>query len=295
MLEGPNIERFFLLGEAPRRAAARFVHLELLDDRSRPANWTIAPHAHQDLHHVFLVEEGGGWADADGRVHEIAAPCIVVVPAGVVHGFRWDPSSIGRVLTFSDQFMRTIAEDEPRIAELFERSLWTATRHDTAIDEAYSRLDRELGWAAAGHGFALSVQLSAILLEVLRMHVGVEHEELAPAGPQALLVARYRAFVNAHYREHPSVQDAARRIGVSESRLRAACREVADTSPTRILHERLRLEAERVMSYSNMTIAQIASYLGFSDPAYFSRFFTREAGVSPRAFRRKGQDARERL
>jgi AraC family transcriptional regulator, transcriptional activator of pobA len=35
-----------------------------------------------------------------------------------------------------------------------------------------------------------------------------------------------------------------------------------------------------------MPVTQVAYYLGFEDPAYFSRFFTRRMGLSPRAFRR---------
>jgi AraC family transcriptional activator of pobA len=33
-----------------------------------------------------------------------------------------------------------------------------------------------------------------------------------------------------------------------------------------------------------MNIAEVAYSLGFEDPAYFSRFFTRQTGVSPRTF-----------
>ena len=35
-----------------------------------------------------------------------------------------------------------------------------------------------------------------------------------------------------------------------------------------------------------MSVTQVAYYLGFEDPAYFSRFFARRMGISPRAFRR---------
>src|SRR5258707_9943947 len=54
----------------------------------------------------------------------------------------------------------------------------------------------------------------------------------------------------------------------------------------RVLEERLVLEAKRNLTYTNMTVAQIAYYLGFMDPAYFSRFFSKLAGESPAAFRK---------
>jgi AraC family transcriptional activator of pobA len=88
------------------------------------------------------------------------------------------------------------------------------------------------------------------------------------------------------FREHPSVARCADKLGVTEARLRAACRASAGRSPVQLLHDRLRLEAVRVMRYSNMSVAQVAIYLGFSDPAYFSRFFTQSFGASPSTFRK---------
>ncbi len=45
------------------------------------------------------------------------------------------------------------------------------------------------------------------------------------------------------------------------------------------------LEARRNLQYTRMTITQLSDYLGFSDAAYFSRFFRRYSGMSPKAFR----------
>ncbi len=49
------------------------------------------------------------------------------------------------------------------------------------------------------------------------------------------------------------------------------------------------MEAQRALLNSHtMTItAQTAYYLGFNDPAYFSRFFTKAMGQSPRMYREK--------
>lgn len=54
-----------------------------------------------------------------------------------------------------------------------------------------------------------------------------------------------------------------------------------------LLHQRLLVEAERQLRYTSMPIAQVAYHLGFEDPAYFSRFFSRRMRISPRGFRER--------
>ena len=67
--------------------------------------------------------------------------------------------------------------------------------------------------------------------------------------------------------------------------MRAACRLIAGAPPLRLIQDRQLLEAKRALLYTNMTVGEAAYYLGFEDPAYFSRFFTRGAGEAPRRYR----------
>jgi AraC family transcriptional activator of pobA len=46
-------------------------------------------------------------------------------------------------------------------------------------------------------------------------------------------------------------------------------------------------EARRNLAYTHLSISTIAYSLGYGDPAYFTRVFKRDAGVSPKAFREK--------
>jgi AraC family transcriptional activator of pobA len=46
-------------------------------------------------------------------------------------------------------------------------------------------------------------------------------------------------------------------------------------------------EARRNLAYTDQSVTTIAYALGYSDPAYFSRVFTRSAGVPPRDFRKR--------
>jgi AraC family transcriptional activator of pobA len=100
-------------------------------------------------------------------------------------------------------------------------------------------------------------------------------------------VARFRQAVEANLRAGWDLSRYAKSLGVTPTRLRDACLEVTGRPPTHIVHERLILEAKRSLKYTNMTIAETAYDLGFSDPAYFSRFFSERVGVSPAEFRRR--------
>ena len=212
---------------------------------------------------------------------------MVLVPAGVVHGFRFEKNSAGSVLTFSDPFLRLISSRCPEITNSFEQALCVAAFESGQLDAALHELELELGWAAPAHGLAVESLLSTILVWVHRFHHCAEQKAQTAIGPRAMLVASYRALVERRFREHPSTTESAASLGVTPSSLRNACRSLTGASPREILKARLGLEAQRLMRYSNMSVSQIALQLGFDDPAYFSRFFTRMSGESPRQFRSK--------
>src|SRR5262249_27896531 len=91
------IPRFFLYGEPPRDPGERFVHVETIADRSRVHDWRIQPHAHRDLHQLLVISSGGGEMEAETQRQEFRAPALLIVPAGIVHGFSFAEDTEGYV------------------------------------------------------------------------------------------------------------------------------------------------------------------------------------------------------
>jgi AraC family transcriptional activator of pobA len=281
------IPRFYLYGEPHRVADGRFVHVENLDDRSRPSEWTIRPHAHADLNHVFHISEGGGAMQAEQAMLSFGAPCLLLVPAGVVHGFNWTSESKGTVITVSSTYLERLRESDPALGSLFQSARVISL--DTAESQVYAlggkRMMAELGWAAPGYRAAAESGLLDILVHALRA-VGTQSEiHRSTPGRQAALVARFRERVEARFRQREQIASYADALGTSQTRLRAACAVVAQQSPMEILDQRAVVEAQRALLYSNLSVTEIADSLGMPDAAYFSRFFTRHVGQSPRAYR----------
>lgn len=283
------VPTFYLYGEPHRTVAAGFIHVEHLDDRSRPSEWTIRPHAHAELVQVFLIARGGGAMRIEDRSLRFAAPALLTVPATMVHGFAWTEEAAGSVLTVAGQYLGELVERDATLKPLFAQAHVLPLDPSAAAAAAagMAALMRELGWSAPGHRAAVEGALLSLLVLALRL-VGPDAVTGAPVpGQRAALVGRYRARVNDRFRLRERVAAHAAALGVSESRLRAACAQVAATSPAAMLDARTILEARRALLYSNLSVAEIGYAMGFADPAYFTRFFTRLVGVSPRSFRQQ--------
>lgn len=281
------VPTFYLYGEPHRSAADNFLHVERLADRSLPAGWTIRPHAHRELHHLILISEGGGVMQADGVVIRFEAPCLILVPAGVVHGFHWHEDSSGSVITLANSYRDELIRRDPDVAGLCDcPAVAPLTRESARAITGHVRvLLKELGWAAPGHRTALDAALAAILVLAMRSLARHSSEIEQSRGRQAELVARFRALVEERFRDREPIGHYAAALGVSQTTLRAACARVAGKAPAEIINLRSFLEAKRALCYTNQTVSEIAYTLGFVDPAYFTRSFTKHAGLPPRLYR----------
>jgi AraC family transcriptional activator of pobA len=282
----PVIPHFYLYGEPQRAVAEGFVHVENLDDRSRPSEWTIRSHVHRDLNHIIFIAQGGGSMQAEEMVITFGAPCLLLIPAGVVHGFEWHRESKGQVTTIADSYLRHLVERDADLAPLLQHPrVVSLLQEDLAhVIAALEQMDRELAWAVPGQRAVVEANLLLIMAHALRRARMVTSLVSGPTGALAL-VARMRERVEQRFRMRESVAIHAKALGISATALRKACAHVAGTSPAAMLDERALLEARRLLLYSNLSVTQVAYFIGFDDPAYFSRFFTRHIGQPPRKYR----------
>jgi AraC family transcriptional activator of pobA len=282
------VPAFFLYGEPLQAPDERLVHVETIAARSRLHDWVIRPHRHRDLHQVLLTRRGRADVTLDGRADALRSPLAIVVPPGVVHSFSFQPDTVGLVISFSPGLARELAAATGGLLEFLDRpaavTLDRASVDATDLDMLGEMLMREFGRSAPGRHVALRGLLGALLANLLRLASEAAPASIA-AGPDRELVARFRQLVERRYREHAAIADYAVELGTSEARLRRACLSAAGQSPIELVHLRLIVEAERQLRYTSMPVTQVAYYLGFEDPAYFTRFFTRRMRVSPRAFR----------
>jgi AraC family transcriptional activator of pobA len=280
-----RLPAYALYGEA--QGPGDVLHVESIAARSRLHDWEIGPHRHEALFQMLVIRRGTVVAWLDNEDRPLAGPCALTVPAMTAHGFRFSPSVDGWVFTLVESHLRALVEGDAgwRQALLCLRAWPLQAGAVAAVVAAASALQSDYAGHDRWRTQAVDTALRRLLLELVRS-APEPATAAGSAAPRALAhVQRLRTLVEARFRQQPTLAALAQEIGITPTQLNRVCHQVLGHSALGVQHARLLLEAQRDLAYTSMSIKQIALDLGFSDAAYFARFFQRLAGCTPSAWR----------
>lgn len=90
----------------------------------------------------------------------------------------------------------------------------------------------------------------------------------------------FKLMVETHLTEQPSIHTIAEKLALTTNSLYRLVKGYSGTSPKDFFTNRLMIEAQRKLRYSNLSVKELAYELGFNDPDYFSRLFKKSTGKS---------------
>jgi len=90
----------------------------------------------------------------------------------------------------------------------------------------------------------------------------------------------FKLVVETHLTEQLSINTIAEKLALTTNSLYRIVKEYSGISPKDFLTNRLMIEAQRKLHYSNLSVKELAYELGFNDPDYFSRLFKKCTGKS---------------
>ncbi len=192
-------------------------------------------------------------------------------------------ASMGRVLLASLH--------EPEALTILERTERKALTPFTkvAIDQLMAEISviRDQGYAINDQ--ELELGLRSIAVPVFN-HRGTVVAAINIGAPAAHVETG--GLIDRYYRDHKPVSFYAKLLGVSPTHLNRTVKQLTGGTTQDLVANKLMDTAKRDLIAMPSSVQHIAYSLGFSDPAYFSRFFLKMTGETPRAFRLR---ERERL
>lgn len=287
------VPTYSLYGEKTAETSEFWVHAESISSRSRLYGWEIKPHRHASLFQILHIRKGRGEALLDQRLHALQPGSAILVPEQHDHGFRFSDDIDGAVITLTSKRF------PGRLAAHAGLSDWLSQPRHIAMlpehqDSAYlietlNRAEAEIMRGQKGPAALIESALTTALLLLLRMS-GLQAQSDAESRDQIRL-AQLSDLIGAEFRAHRTVDFYARKLAVSVTHMNRIAHALTGKPVSRLIAERIVTEAKRDLVFTAIPVQQIAAGLGFDDQAYFSRFFLRETGLSPRDFRQAERQA----
>lgn len=285
-----RIPNYAMYGDNAPAGGSNMFNFEWIPERSPLYGWEIDPHEHQSLIQILYMTEGLGHALLDDVRWPLHAPALVVVPAGRVHGFEFNPQVNGVVVTAAQKPLEAMAQivmpellhtlREPLAISLPEQGRYTA-----GLMPLYLSIEHEWRLAASGQVAAGLSLITALLVQVARLNETLEPAVWPVLSRKSMQLEKFRKLLDEHVRRRWSVAQYAEQLGISAGQLSRLTRESLGKSSIALINERVLVEAQRELIYTNASIKQIADGLGFEDESYFGRFFRKHMGVSPQTYR----------
>jgi len=275
---------FKLYGETAAWPTPDLIHCESIPERSRLHEWEIKPHRHADLVQLLYVQGGTAVLEVEGAVNRVETPSLQVVPALSVHGFSFSQDIQGHVLSLALRLVEQLSG--PLDSQvLMSAACYPVGAERRYLDALFESIGQEYSHQEPGRDLMLQSLISVLLVWISRQALQQSQAEASQPDRGRAHLQGFTQLLEAQFRQHLPIEHYAERLGISAAHLNALCRRLAGQSALQMVNQRLLLEAKRCLVYTAMTINQVSDSLGFSEPAYFSRFFKRGTGQSPKQFR----------
>ena len=248
------------------------------------------PHAHSYFE-IFLIEKGGGFHMIDNVRYPFKDRSVHIMQPRVPHYIQRDENTRCQVIVFDQD---VIAGENNIIHDcltcFFNNRLMqpVATVSARAFKELMTivrlmKSDSIRQVPTQEQNAYIRTLFSAFLL-TLKPHF-TSNFQLSDSNTLSL-VNRYISLVNKHYHEGLSNAGYALRLGVSEKTMIRAVKKHTLLTPSKIVRERIILEASRLLHNTSYSIKEIAYHLHFSDPAHFVHVFRQEKNCTPSEYRK---------
>ncbi|NDZ18291.1 AraC family transcriptional regulator [Variovorax sp. WS11] len=266
-------------------------YFDLVRLENRPDIPRGFPHRH-NYYHLLWMSEAAGTHLLDFETFAARANAVFFVSPGQLHAWASTVPPKGFVINFSTEFF---VQMFPRADDIAQYPFFhiasdapvlylDQAQHDALLPLLHE-MEREMLGGAEGR---LDIVRSYLLVLLTRLRRLYPARSADGASPQSYaLTRRFKLLIDQHYLDFGPLRDYAQRLHVTERQLNDAVKRTLGKTAGELVHERLVLEAKRLLCNTDKGVAEIAFHLRFEDHAYFSRFFKKRTQLTPGEFKKR--------
>ncbi|MEJ7559168.1 MAG: AraC family transcriptional regulator [Pedobacter sp.] len=246
--------------------------------------------SHRDDGHTFhIVEAGTILIEIDFEQYEVTGPSVVYM----------HPTQVHRILDFDEVTVASVSirneAMNPDYIDFLEELV--PSKPLALINDADSKVSTIfalcLGFSEEHSGrfyFPLLNDSCNTLVSYLISQFLQQDPQTANLPRYALITKSFRLLLEKNYRQLKRAGDYADHLNISVPYLNECISVSTGHSVSKNIHNRIILEAKRMLYYTDKSVKEISYDLGYDDYIYFTKLFKKIAGMSGLAFRNKNRD-----
>jgi AraC family transcriptional activator of pobA len=277
----------YSLPQVTRNNNCMFHILELRGEAERMPAIFLEPHR-KDYHVLMFVKQGSSRHWVDMIPYTFQPNTLYFSTPNQLH-LQEEPHPLyGKILSFTRDFLLLESDLSllhfPIIINPFDaHELCLDAEQAGYVDMLLTDLLVEYRSRNEWRESMLHTKLKVLLIYLSRLYA--EAFKGADTGKDRMLLHQYRGLINQHYAQIHDVTSYAGKLNISPGHLGKIVRQQTGKSAIEHIHERLVLEAKRILFHTEQTMKEIAFELGFEDASYFNRFFKKLIGKTPLIYR----------
>lgn len=277
----PRIERWLRPPAASTPLALRFGRVYAITVQGN-SPYVVPQHEH-DAWELILVESGCYSCTVNGETLELPAPAMLLIKPGDHHA-----DHVRGAASFITVIIRAFAiSTRTGSTSALEPATPASARACTVnpsgpLAAGVRAIQTEAIQAGALSPWLLDAMAAMVFWRALELIPTQYHARwLVQAREASLLSIRIRMQIEKDISHPPSVDELARRLGLSGRVLRLHCQRELRESPARFV-SRLRIERARMLlAVPGASVSAVARQLGFASQAHFARVYGRFMGHPP--------------
>ena len=262
--------------------------------------WQLSPHR-RTFYQIIFFREGTGRQQVDFRHYLSQGPALVLLSPNQVHQMDISTDARGHMLMLPESFFAW--ENPPgnafSLKSVFDNIdsfpfLEVDDESALLLDATIRQLQRAMQSEGSMKKMIVMSYVKIFLLQVYQIRQKRTRESGVEADAGIRQFRQFKLLIEADYRLEHQPNRYAGKMNISLKHLNTVCRRFCNASAGDLIRQRILLEAKRYLFHDTLPVKELAYLLGFEDPDYFNRYFKKETGVSPGAYR-KGIEKSDRL
>jgi AraC family transcriptional activator of pobA len=252
---------------------------------------TIAHNEQQNAYSIYWIQEGKGTYNIDFECYTFTDNMLFFLSPGQVFTVDSEEIKTAYKLTFARDFYciqthdKEVACNGILFNNIYETPFVKPGKKDTAkLNFILDGLIDELQQNETAQYDMLQSYLKQFIICIVRVK---KENHVLKEDVETRLFKDFSLLVEQNFRKLHTVKAYANRLGISPKSVTKHLQKLGAVKPSSFIKNRILLEAKRLLIYTDKTVKEIAFELGFNDPAYFTRFFTKAISKSPLQFKKE--------